>query len=67
VKNKKKEKLARLSFHMSQAEKSINGLIYEVEQDGPLTIGQKRRILKIKQALLSLKVEYNNIKLKYEK
>ena len=52
---------------MSQAEKSINGLIYEVEQDGPLTIGQKRRILKIKQALLSLKVEYNNIKLKYEK
>ena len=46
---------------MGQAETAIMKMISTTDGSA-----DPRRILKLKQALLSLKVEYNRIKMKYE-
>ena len=59
---KEKSKIKKqLELYMGQAETAIMKMISATDQSA-----DPRRILKLKQALLSLKVEYNRIKMKYE-
>lgn len=60
----KKAALASLAAHMRNAETSIYGMINELQLISYPSKEQHRRILRLKQILLSLKVEYNNIKLR---
>ena len=64
-KKEKKAIIASLSLQMKQAELAIQGIINQVNSPGYPSVDRSRRILKLKQVLLSLKVEYNNIKLRY--
>jgi len=58
--------LAKLQLHMKNLESSIAGIVNDLSSFGEMDINEKRRILKLKQLLLSLRVEYNKIKLRYE-
>jgi len=59
---KEKSKIKKqLELYMGQAETAIMKMISTTDGSA-----DPRRILKLKQALLSLKVEYNRIKMKYE-
>ena len=60
----KKATLASLALHMKQVENSIYGMIKELRTEGYPASDRARRVLRLKQILLSLKVEYNNIKLR---
>ncbi len=51
----------QISACMNQVESSILSMILLIDETT-----DKRRILKLKQALLSLKVEYNRIKIQYK-
>lgn len=62
---KRKAILLSLATHMSNIENSMKLIISEVDSSNYPSIDRKRRVLKLKQVLLALKVEYNNIKLRY--
>lgn len=51
----------RLELCMNQAESSILAMVSIIAESS-----DHRRVLRLKQALLSLKVEYNRIKMQYE-
>jgi hypothetical protein len=61
----KKAALSSLFLHMRQAELAIQGIIDQIDSSDYSSIDRPRRILRLKQVLLSLKIEYNNIKLRY--
>ena len=61
----KKAALSSLFLNMRQAELAIQAIIDQVDSPNYSSLDRHRRILKLKQVLLSLKVEYNNIKLRY--
>ena len=61
----KKAAIASLAFHMHQIESSMLSIINEISIGGYPSVDKSRRVLRLKQILLSLKVEYNNIKLRY--
>jgi len=61
----KKAILTSLAFHMKQIESSMFAIINEVDSDSYPSTDKSRRVARLKQILLSLKVEYNNIKLRY--
>lgn len=58
--------LGKLQRHMNNIESAISGIVNDLTMHGSMDINEKRRVLKLKQLLLSLRVEYNNIKLRYE-
>ena len=60
----KKAILTSLAFHMKQIESSMFAIINEVDSDSYPSTDKSRRVARLKQILLSLKVEYNNIKLR---
>ena len=54
---------AKISTLIVQSDQAITSLVKEVSKLGDADAVSKRRILKLKQVLLSLRVEYNKIKL----
>jgi hypothetical protein len=67
----RKHALKKLRLHMNNIEQSIFGIISVLsncrrdQEQNKLDLSEQRRILKLKQLLLSLRVEYNIIKLRY--
>ena len=62
ISNTKRKRIRdRLDLHMQQAERAIRDMI-NLTSEPP----NKQRSFKLKQALLSLRVEYNRLRLKYE-
>ena len=62
ISNTKKKRIRdRLDLHMRQAEHAIRAMI-TITADS----SDRQRALKLKQSLLSLRVEYNRLRLKYE-
>ena len=63
----KKAALLRLSIFMKKIEESVYGIINEINSSEYSSIDKNRRTIRLKQSLLGIKVEYNKIKLRYDK
>ena len=63
----KKAALLRLSIYMKKIEESVYGIINEINSSEYSSIDKNRRTIRLKQSLLGIKVEYNKIKLRYDK
>ena len=60
-KEQKKILRERLDMYMHHADQAIQGMMQTVSETN-----SKHKALKLKQTLLSLRVEYNRLRLKYE-